>query len=289
MAVILGLLAAVTYGAADFMGGFVTKRTNVLTVVLLSQAAGSLLLVAALPFFLDRDPSAEALLWGAAAGVGGALGVTFFYQGLSIGRMSVVAPVTAVEAASIPILFGLLSGERPSLVASAGVLLALVAVALVSSAPDGSEDAEPRGKGVIGSLLAQPGLPHALAAGLGFGAFFILLAEGGRDTGLWPLIGARSSSLLVILVLALVLRTTLRPASGTGPGIVAAGVLDVAANVLYLLASREGLLSLVAVLTSLYPASTVLLARVVLGERIVPLQALGLGSAAAGVTLIALG
>lgn len=286
MGVVLGLAAAVTYGAADFVGGLVSRRTNVLAVVLFSQLWGTALLLAAVPFF-GSVVSAGDLVWGVAAGVAGAAGIVFLYRGLSIGRMTVVAPTTAVEAAIIPVIFGLVGGERPSGVALAGVAVALPAVALVSSSPRRSpgDAGEPSG----GEGLLPLGLPEALVAGLAFGLFFISLERTGAGSGLWPLVAARGAAMLAVGAVGVLARRSLRPAPGTAPSIAAAGGLDVAANILYLLASRRGLLSLVAVLTSLYPASTVLLARVVLRERLWRVQAAGLVLAGAGVALIALG
>lgn len=284
MAIVLGLAAALTYGAGDFVGGLVTRRAPLFTVVLLSQVAGTALLFACVPFFVDSGPTASALAWGGASGVAGATGVLFLYKGLAAGRMSVVAPITSVEAAVAPVVWGLATGERPPVVALVGVVVALVAVVLVAGVEPGGVageegDAAPRGR-------LAPGVPEALAAGLAFGAFFILLDGAGDETGLWPLVGGRTASLTILTILVLARRERVAAASGTRLPIVAAGVLDVAANLLYLLATREGLLSIVAVLTSLYPASTILLARIVLGERMGRLQVAGLGLAAAGVVMM---
>lgn len=280
MALILGLAAAFTYGAADFLGGHATRRSGVFGVVLLSQLIGSLLFFVAFPFFVDQEPTGRAFVWGALSGLAGGAGVLFFYQALAVGRMSVVAPITGVEAAIVPVAWGLLSGERPTPLSLAGVGLALVAVALVSSAP---------APGEIAKSGPTAGLRQALAAGLGFGLFFILLSEAGEGTGLWPLVSARAGSLSLVGAAILVTRRAVKPTPGTIPAIAGAGLFDVSANLLYLLASRQGLLSLVAVLTSMYPASTVLLARLVLDERLVRVQVVGLVLAGAGVTLIGVG
>ena len=284
MAVILGLAAALTYGAADFFGGLVTRRTEVLGVVVWSQVAGSSLLLVAVPFVSLGDPTGDTVVWGIVAGICGAAGVTLFYRGLSLGRMSIIAPVTAVEAASVPVLFGLFTGERPNGLALTGVALALGAVALVSATP---EKATERPSSVRAGL-SERGLVYAFGAGLGFGFFFITLREAGTDSGLWPLLIARGSSLGFALLVALAARRSLRPEPGTGRGIASAGILDVAANILYLAASRVGLLSIVAVLTSLYPVSTVVMARTFLGERLFRPQLVGLALALVGVVLIAL-
>ncbi|MGH2736339.1 MAG: EamA family transporter [Actinomycetota bacterium] len=284
MSILLGLGAALTYGAADFFGGLVTKRTSAVSVVIGSQVCGSALLLAALPFFRDAPLRATSLGWGAGAGVAGGIGVLFLYKGLAAGRMSVVAPVTGVVAASVPVLAGLLLGERPSLAALVGVVVALIAVALVSSSPR-HESEDVGGE----SHPEHSGLPEALVAGASFGAFFILLSFAGDDTGLWPLIGARCASLSFMVGVALASRESVRPVAGTWTLVALAGVLDVGANVLYLVATRSGLLSLVAVLTSMYPGATVVLARIVLSERLHRVQLVGLGCAALGVALIAAG
>lgn len=278
MAVILGTLVAVTYGVGDFLGGLASKRNPPAVVVALSQACGLVLM--AVLVAVDGSP----LVWrdaliGAAAGSIGLVGVILLYRGLANGTMSVVAPVTAVSAAVVPLVWGLVTGDRPSIVALVGVAAALVAVALVSTA-DAIED----------RTATRSDILLALLAGAAFGMVFVLLAETDESSGMWPVLGARvaSVSLVTIGVLA-ILRQPLRPAPGTGPTIVGAGVLDAGANALYLLASREGLLSLVSVLSSLYPAATIVLARVVLHERMNRTQLLGVALALAGVVLIAAG
>jgi drug/metabolite transporter (DMT)-like permease len=275
-AVVLATVCAVVYGTADFFGGLATRRSRVLAVVVLSQITGMALVVALLPF-LPGTLTSETLAWGMAAGVSGAVGLVLFYRALATGVMSVVAPITATASAALPVVFGLATGERPQPVALGGVVLALLAVLLVS------RDSSPA---VTAGRDYRPILA-SLAAGAGFGGFFILLAVAPDDAGLWPLVGARLSSITVVVLLALATRRTLRPAAGSLRIIVAAGVLDMAANVLYLLAKQEGLLSLVAVLVSLYPASTLLLARQVLGERLHAVQVAGVACALGAVALIA--
>jgi len=280
MAVLLGLASAIVYGAADFAGGLASRRNPALTVVVLSQAFGSVFLLVALAVLGDPVPPPGVFLKGALAGVGAGIGVTLLYRGLAIGQMSVVAPVTAAGAASMPLAVGLIRGERPGALALLGAAIAVVSIVLVSAAP-GSGDIKRR------AGLA-PGLLEAVVAGLGFGLFFIALDGTGPQDGLWPLLGSRSS-LIVCGLAALISRTPLRPPAGELPNLLLLGLLDQAATVLFILASREGLLSLVAVLVSLYPASTVVLARVILRERLGSLQLLGVGFAAVGVTLIAVG
>ncbi|NUP01915.1 MAG: EamA family transporter [Nonomuraea sp.] len=272
-AVILATACAVVYGTADFFGGLASRRSQVLSVVALSQLAGLALILVLLPL-LPGAVSASALLWGLLAGLSGAAGLALFYRALATGVMSVVAPTTAATSAALPVLYGLATGERPAFWALAGVVLALGSIVLISR--DRSA-----GRGSVVSVLVS------LAAGAGFGGFFILLAVAPSDAGLWPLVGARMSSVTVVVLLALVTRRSLRPGAGSLRVILAAGALDMAANVLFLLAQRQGLLSLVAVLVSLYPASTLLLARQVLGERLRGVQIAGVACALAAVTLIA--
>lgn len=279
MAVVLGLASAVVYGAADFLGGLVSRRSPAVAVVVWSQAAGLVVLAAAAAVLGDPVPPVADLGWGALGGVGGGAGVVLLYRGLAIGRMGVVAPTTAVGAAVIPVLVGIGLGERPHPLALVGVAVALVAIVLVSSTSV-AEETDTRS----GRLPA--GLPEAIGSGVGFALFFVCLANTHPDAGLWPLLTARVS-IGVAAVGGLLTGSSLRPVRGTLWTIALVGVLDMAANLFYLLAARRGLLSIVAVLVSLYPASTVLLARFVLRESLSGLQVAGLLAAAAGVALIA--
>ena len=289
MGVLFGLLAAATYGVADFVGGQVSRKVDVFAVVLLSQLIGALPLLLVIPFLADQAPTTTALAWGAAAGLGGGAGVLLLYGGLAIGRMSVVAPITGVVAASLPVVFGLAIGERPGPINLIGVVVALVSVVLVSSAPphDGEEDVDLEEP--VERSWKTSGAPQAFGAGTCFGLFFVFLNQAGNDAGVWPLVGTRGSSLVLVGVAALSLRRPLKPPPGNLMAIGVAGVLDVAANVLYLISTRFGLLSLVAVLTSMYPAVTVLMARIFLNERMIKSQLIGLALAGAAIVMIVLG
>lgn len=292
MAVLLGLASALVYGAADFLGGMQARRSGALAVVVWSQLAGLALLLVVLPLLSPSSPQPSDLGWGALAGIGGGAGVALLYRGLSVGRMSVVAPITAAGAAVIPVLVGMGLGERPSLPALAGVVLALAAIVGVSSGvpaePSATAATSPTVTDQPGEWWRRPGLAEAIGAGFGFALFFICLDRASDSAGLWPLLAARTS-LLVAWLTAVISRASLRPASGTYPMVAAVGAVDLLANLLYLLAARSGLLSLVAVLVSLYPVSTVVLARVVLAERLTRVQLASLGAAAGGVALIAAG
>ena len=285
MAVLLGLLVAASYGSADFFGGLSTKKASASAVVVFSQALG-LPLLAVLVAVAGGDPTTKTFALGAAAGGVGGIGLLCLYRGLSIGRMSVVAPITAVGAAVVPVAWGLVRGERPGATALVGVVLAIVAVGLISRAADEVVDDvhAPAPSG------APPSLALAIVAGIAFGSVFVLLAETGDDAGFWPLVAGRLTSITLLGIGGLAAKQSFALAGRSAfLPIAAAGVLDMTANALFLLATRQGLLALVAVLSSLYPASTVLLARVVLQERLLGVQLAGLGLAAAGVTLIATG
>lgn len=278
MAVLLGLLVALSYGAGDFFGGLSSRRLTPVVVVQMSQFAGLLALTAALFLLPDQRFVGTDVARGAVAGTVGLLGLVLLYRGLAAGAMSIVAPVTAVGAAVLPLAWGLVNGERPSALALVGVALALLAVTLVSSPATDGMTIPGRGREVA----------LALVSGAAFGVVFILLGSSGADSGLWPVFAARAAS---VSVMTLVLLTRgVRPAiprAGTRATVAAAGILDVAANAIFVVAAREGLLSLVAVISSLYPATTVVLARIVLHERVDRRQRIGLACALAGVLLIA--
>jgi drug/metabolite transporter (DMT)-like permease len=282
MAVFLGLAVAAAYGAADFCGGLASKRATAWSVVLVVQYIG--LAGVAVLLIADRgaSPDGADLVFGAIASTVGIAGVGLLYLGLARGPMGVVAPITAVGAAIVPVAWGLVDGERPGVVALLGVVVALVAVVLIAGASGGGSSTTP-------PVLARSTLGLSITAGLAFGMVFVLLSKTGNDAGFWPLLSGRIASTAVLLVVLLLVRGPILPRGAPPAIVVAAGVLDVSANALFLLAAREGLLSLVAVLSSLYPASTVVLARVVLHERLVRTQLVGLALALAGVALIATG
>ncbi|HZR10638.1 MAG TPA: DMT family transporter [Myxococcales bacterium] len=277
MALILALLSAALYGTADFLGGVAARRAPALGVTALAQGVGLVLVAAALPLFPAELPSAIGALWGIGAGVTGAGGVALLYYGFKVGRMSVVAPVTAVCSITIPVLAALGLGERPGPLAVGGILVAIVSVALISRHDDPAAATPVRDRSVA----------IALASGVAIGAFLVCLARAGSASGLWPLLIARAASTLVLVAAARLANVSLAIPRGASAAVAGCGAIDVLANALYLLAVREGPLGLIATLASLYPASTVLLARVVLGERLRPVQSVGLGCAAAAIVLIA--
>jgi drug/metabolite transporter (DMT)-like permease len=286
MEIVLALGSALAYGVSDFTGGVLTKRAPVFHVILLSQLVSCLIVILALPFW-DGLFSWEALQWGIVAGVAGMSGAALLYRGLAVGRMGVVAPITAVLAAVIPLSFGLAVGERPGWLSLIGAGIGLVAVVLISRSPEPST-VTGESDGELLPSSGERGLVEALGAGAGFGLFFILLERAPGGSGIWPLAGTRISMIGAIALLAVLTHAPIRPSTGMVPSLVWLGFINLSADLLYLLATRAGLLSLVAVITSLYPAATVALARGFLGERMVKQQLLGMVCAALSVTFIAL-
>ncbi len=271
----LAVLSSIAYGAADFLGGMATKRSATFAVVVVSQLCGLILVLLALPFLPRSSPTAGDFAWGAASGLAGGIGVALLYRGLAVGVMSVVAPVTAVCAVIIPLAVGVVLGERPTGLALLGVLLAVVAIILVSQS--GDREAGKR---------ATSGVMIAIASGIAIGIFLVFLQRTGPSAGLWPLIAARVVSVGFFTVAGLAARKSIKPQRESLPIIIGGGVLDMLANILYLLAVRRGLLSIVATLSSLYPASTIVLARIVLGERLRFTQQAGVACAAVAIVLI---
>jgi drug/metabolite transporter (DMT)-like permease len=228
-------------------------------------------------FVLGGSPSGADLAYGALAGLAGAAGVAMLYGGLASGAMSLVAPITGVVAVVVPIAVGVGSGERPAALQYAGIIAAVAAVALLS------------GGGSRAARLGRGTLLLALGAGIGFGLFYVAIAKTSMGASLWPLVAARGASVAALLAVSVVARRTPSFGAANPLVIIGAGVLDVTANALYLLAVHGGLLSIVAVLVSLYPVSTVLCSMVVLGERLRPPQVAGVGAAIIAVVLITAG
>jgi drug/metabolite transporter (DMT)-like permease len=298
MVVLLGLAAAVLYGSGDFLGGMATRRAHVLTVLTLVETAA--VIVAVVTAVLSGGPaSLPGLAWGFSAGAIGGLGLIIFYVGLAAGPMSVVAPVSGLVATVLPVAVALAEGERPGPGVYAGALLCLVAIVLASSASETDEPGPPGDPGHTGhTSLAHPprrlarAIAYGTASGVSFGLFFLLIRNAGQSGEVWPVAAGRIGELAVVLAAAAVLRPgLLRGISGGLRGgiplaAVSAGVIDVVANLCYVAATRIGAFGLAVVLASLYPGVTVLLARVVLGERLRWIQRVGLGLAAIGILLV---
>ena len=279
MAVLLSLLSALSYGVSDFLGGLFSKRSGPWQTAVVGQTSSTVCTVA-VALFIAGDPVGSDWVWGVVGGAGSGVGAAFLYRGLAGGRMSVVAPLSAVVCALLPVAVGLVTGDRPSALALAGIVVAFPAIALVSRVveEDAAAQAAHRG-GVVDGILA----------GLGFGVLFVALGQVRDDAGLWPLAVAQGAAAVVVVLLAVALREAWVPRDRLAWRAVVMGPLGATATTAFLLATREGLLSVVSVISSLYPATTVLLATLVLKERIQAWQGVGLALAASAVTLVALG
>lgn len=275
--ILLALASAAFYGAADFIGGLISRRADTVAVVVLSQGAGLAAVGLLIPLVQTASPSPADWMWGGIAGLAGGGGVALLYRALAIGTMAVVAPITAVCAVIVPVVAALALGERLGVQAGAGILVALLAIVLVSQ-----QDATGEG----GSPARRRGIGLAFASGVLIGLFFLALARTDHAAGLWPLVAARIVSLTLFGGMILLSQRSLRMAPATWATAMAGGVIDMLANLLYLFASRQGPLTLAVTLSSLYPASTVILARFVLGERLARTQWVGVASALAAIVLI---
>ena len=262
--VIFGLSASLCWGSGDFCGGLASRRANVVGVVTGDYMVGFVLLVLLALLWKEQYPSPEDLLWGGLAGVAGVLGLIAFYSALATGQMGIAAPISAVMTAALPVLFSVFSAGLPSLRQLAGFVLALLAIGLISRPEHAS--GPPKGIGL------------AVLAGCGFGCFFILLSRVSPSHTFWPIAAARFSSLLLMLGVARLRwrRQPILPAKHVVPLIVFAGVLDAVGNAFFVLAAHSGRLDVAAVLSSFYPAATVLLAAVALRERVTRLQGAGI-------------
>jgi drug/metabolite transporter (DMT)-like permease len=284
MAYILAVASAVFYGAADFAGGLATRGAAAIPVVLLSQASGLVLLALMLPLLPEASPTRLDLVWGAAAGLTGGVGVALLYRALAIGTMAVVAPTTAVCAVAIPVMVSVVLGERPVPLAVIGIVLALVSIVLVSWQPS------PAGLAYRERAhRLPPGVGLALTSGVAIGLFFLSLAQTRTTAGMWPILAARMVSVTLFGGLAVAGRRSVRMPRHTTALVIVAGIVDMVANAFYLIAVRQGPLGIVVTLSSLYPASTVLLARALLGERLNSWQITGVGCALTAIVLIVSG
>jgi drug/metabolite transporter (DMT)-like permease len=285
-AVTLAALSALVWGSADYCGARAARRTSALTAAFGAAVAG-VPVVLLFVLFVPGTPHPGDLAWGAAAGVAGLGGLALLYRGLASGAMAVVAPVTGVTGAALPVVFGLVTSGVPSVVTLAGVVCAVTAIGLVSLGPAGEgRPAERSGSARSGARLRSVGT--ALAAGALFGLFFVLLDQTAHDSGLWPVVAVRAGAIGVGLPFLLVRRLPVVPARGTRGWVLLAGTGDILANILYLTAVRDGVLTVVAPVAALYPVSTVLLALAVDREQVRPIQVGGLALAATALVLTAL-
>lgn len=275
MGIFLGLASAVLYGSSDFAGGLLSRRLGLMRVSVIDSAAAVVVAWIALIVSGAPEPTVRAIAWGLVSGLGSGIGTLALYRGLARGQMSVVEPVSAVAAAAVPVAVGIAIGERPSALAVVGVLVALPAILLVAAS------------GTVRGKLGE-GLSDGLVAGLAFGLLFVGLAQAGRNAGLWPVVAEQTSALLPILVIAVRSREPLGlpVRDAIWPALSGAGAM--AASALYFYATHFAMLATAAVLVSLYPGVTVLLARLVLNERFSVTQRVGLVLCTLAVIAIAL-
>jgi drug/metabolite transporter (DMT)-like permease len=294
---VVALLAAVSaaaFGAADFIGGLSARRITAALTTAIAQSTGLVVVITA-AVVVAGSPSNADLLWGASAGLGGGLGILLFYWAFTVGPMSVVAPLSAATSAVVPVVAGIALGERPGLVPTIGVCLALPAVTLIGRESDRAPAEASSGAGgsdEAAAATARRALIAAIAAGFCFGWLLIALSRTTTQSGMWPLVAGRCTSAGLLVLIAVGLRSArkgaVHPPRAVGLAM-AAGVLDSLAFTGLLVATRSGLLTLIGVISALYPVSTIVLARFVLLERLNRSQMGGLWLAGAAMVLIATG
>lgn len=275
MAIVLSLVSALAYGISDFLGGIFAKRASAWQIAVVGQTSSGVFSLGA-AIAIGGSPTAHDLVFGALAGLGGGFGAAFLYRGLSTARMSVVAPLSGVGTALIPAAVGLATGDRPSAWALLGILVAFPAIIMISRVAD---DSPAHRSGILDGVLA----------GVGFGLLFTFLGQVGDGGGLYPLALSQATSILSVIATAIVLRQSWVPRERAAWNAAVMGPLGALAQGAFLYATQHGLLSVVSVISSLYPASTVLLAAVVLREQIQRWQGVGLVLAAFAVALVAAG
>ena len=275
MAVLLALLAAAFSGSGDFLGGFASRRGRVMAVVFVNHIAGVVTVLALGPLFGGRLDGTT-VLWGSFAGVSGSLAVIALYSGFARSSIAVVSPIAAVGAGVWPVLWQVLGGDVPGPIVVMGLVLGLIAIWTISSG-DHLHDAENVRTGVIFGLLA----------GLGFGGLLIFLSLASDTSGIWAMLPARFVGALVLLVVVRAMRRDLVPKRDSLLPSIGAGVLVTLGNGMFLLAVAEGSLAVVSVIAAMFPAATVLLAWVVLGERLTTQRRVGLVLALVAVGLVA--
>lgn len=279
MAIIFALLCAGAYGVSDFLGGVFSRRTSAWPIAVVGQSSSTVCTLA-LAILVGGSTTAADWWWGAAAGVAGGLGTAYLYRGFATGRMGVVAPISALGSALVPVAVGLVTGDRPSSLAWIGIAFAMPAIYLISRTDDTTTAA---------ATGHRDAIVDGVVAGLGFGAMFAVLGQIGSDAGLYPLTMLQLTSVVAIVLAASALRQPWVPRERASWRAVVMGPLGAIATGAFLFATHSGLLSIVSVIAALYPALTVLLAASVLREHIHRAQGVGLGLAALAVSLVASG
>ncbi len=269
----LSLLAAVSWGAADFSGGIAAKTANVFRVVLVAHATGLVFMLSLALLAREPIPNWSSLIWGAVAGLVGGIGLAAFYRSLAVGTMGINASLAAVITALVPLSFSFRTEGLPHTIRMTGFALSMLSIWIIA--------------GQQGSASQSKGLGLAVVAGLGFGGFLLFIKLAGSQAVFWPLAAARSASFLLMLTIILMSGGEWKVSRGAVSYMLVAGILDSGANALYVAATQRGRLDVAAVLSSFYPGATIILARVVLKERLSRLQSAGIGMALVAVSLIA--
>ena len=274
MVTFLALAAAVLAGTGDFFGGRATKKTNIVSVLAISHFLGLVIILVLAPLMAEEFKTSDFFL-GVLASSFGLMGLTLLYRGLAKSPMAIVAPITAVACATLPVGWGLFSGEKLATQQVVGVIVGLLAIFLVSWTPG-------KRTSIKGLLILE-----ALIAGFSFGAFFIVIDGTSETTAPWPVVGSRVFSVLAIFFFVIIRKKSIKPEGNSAPYIIGAGFFDTLANIALLAALNKGLLSLVSILASFYPAVTVLLARLFLKEIMSTSQLIGLALGLTSIGLLA--
>ena len=274
MVTFLALAAAVLAGTGDFFGGRATKKTNIVSVLAISHFLGLVIILVLAPLMAEEFKTNDFFL-GVLASSFGLMGLTLLYRGLAKSPMAIVAPITAVACATLPVGWGLFSGEKLATQQVVGVFVGLLAIFLVSWTPG-------KRTSIKGLLILE-----ALIAGFSFGAFFIVIDGTSETTAPWPVVGSRVFSVLAIFLFVIIRKKSIKPEGNSAPYIIGAGFFDTLANIALLAALNKGLLSLVSILASFYPAVTVLLARLFLKEVMSTSQLIGLALGLTSIGLLA--
>jgi drug/metabolite transporter (DMT)-like permease len=287
MAIVLALATSVLYGAADFLGAIASRRSAALAVSAVSQGVGLLAMTVAVALLPSAHPTHADIGWGLVLGMVGACSLGFFFSALTLGRIGVVTPIAAAVGAAVPVLVGMLAGERPGLIVYAGIVLAVGAIVLIGWEPNPiavAGDAAGRGAPRLDRSVML-----ALLAGVAIGAFYTILHRTSEAAGLWPLLIARAVSCPLLFIAARVGRQPLASLRGVLLMVACSGLLDIIANICYFVAVHHGPLGVIATLASLYPAATVLLAYAILREHLHRRQLMGLAVGSAAIVLISVG
>lgn len=274
LVVFFGLMAAISWGAGDFSGGFASKRANVYSVVLITQAVGVFLLAASAHLMAEEMPPLGGMVWGAVAGVFISIGLLALYRGLSQGRMGFVAPISAVVAATVPVIYGAFYEGLPDVHQMVGFAFAFVAVWLIAGGGDET------------SKIERTDLILPLIAGTGFGLFFISIDRVSDTAVLWPLTAARIAAVITLLVFIALSKQVYIPPKNILPVVIIAGIFDTGGNTFFALASQAGRLDIASITSSLYPAGTVLLAWLILKEKLSSKQWIGVVAALVAIVFI---